>query len=431
MERRGWTTPVLRGRRAGRLRAEAVERLTAVLDAFAEERDEVLRNGSRGSVAFCPDVERLAGLSGCREWSAQACRRRRGLSRRDAEAAIVSVYCQVVATRHPRLFGVYENGIATRLRKSLEFRLDSVGVHLRSDDLREGVLRPMSRYFLESLRMLKSDLNRIAGRPDGEPLAVRPFGWAPHGDELDVFLSLLLVNQAKWRFLPEAFKYSPLAWWLRSEGLANIRGFVRLVCDGCAKEFPGLRPGTRCPECAGRIEPRGSFLLVATNPADEPLDAGADRDAVDPGLEAERRDLCERAREISRSRVRELWRRTVGAKNRGLRKSAVLLSLARIESLPPGGALRCPVPLALERVAHTLLECPVNGDAVGARARDLLRQMCLRGMCRAKPLSVTNTRAILSRFRDAVFGPAVRGGKTGDAGRFPRNAAGTRALCHP
>lgn len=404
MAKRRWVAPARRGKRAGKLRQSAQEQMEAVLRTHASACTNLLADADTLR-NFAQDALSLVEFPECRQWIARAASRRKRLSRRDAEAAVLSAYCQVITADYRRLYGAYERWIALRLRRTLRSRLEAVGVRLRDQELADLFLRPLARFYLESVRTLSCDANRLAVAADARDLPVKPFGWAPSSDDFDVCLSLLVVCQARGDFLSEAFKYSPLAHRLTSEVLGKIGIVERRVCDRCGKEFPDRAVGTGCPECHGLIGTDKVSYLYAEDRPETDLDAlTGDPETNDPQRAVERDDSCGRAVKIATGRARELWRRTLRKDGRNACRSAVLLSLAGLDRVPRARALARPRNAWLKRVALAFYDGSLVGRSVEERARRLFRD--LLPACETvgtSRLSVVNIRTIISRFKGELF----------------------------
>ncbi|KPL01980.1 MAG: hypothetical protein AMK75_03370, partial [Planctomycetes bacterium SM23_65] len=247
----------------------------------------------------------------CRNWITHVCDGRTNLTDADAEAALLSAYVEVMSTGRPRLFAAYESWVAFRLEKSLFPAMRVIRMDLSAALRREQILEPMACFFLESLRTLESNPNRFAVHVGRRHLAVRPFGWSPTHDDLDVFLSLLITRQVRRRYWSKALKYSPFAYYLRSETLAAIAKVERHVCEHCGMEFFD-RSVVDCPDCGGRIlRTDAKYLLSGRHPEVHLDRLSQTREEGSPEWAAQRAELHRKALDIATARTLELWRRTV------------------------------------------------------------------------------------------------------------------------
>jgi len=400
----GYVTPWARGGRASAVRTEALEFLKGVLGEFAAGREKDFKENRL--CTFSSDARNLVKLAACQEWITQVCMGRADIDEADGEAAILSAYCEVVSISFRRLDEAYEAWVAQRLEKQLGFRTDAVGIAVPAGRLTEDVLKPMARFFLESLRCLRSNPNLFAVNAGRKELVIRTFGWSPGHDDLDVFISLLIVRQAKGRYLPNAFVYSPLAYFLRSEVLASVVEVRRWLCERCGKEYLEPRVGHQCPECRGTLVCREAVYLLSEAHPDEHLDdLSGSREKHDPQVIVEHRDSCSRAWEIAIARALELWTAVIQRNGKNPLKTAVLLSLAGLERVPEPEALACPKTEWLRKILTHFLERSLTGNVEEQRARFLLASLSRpSGSDSSLALSTNNFRTIICRFGQELLG---------------------------
>ena len=406
---RGWcvpgsshVSPWERGRRASTVKVEALECLGERLWQFAESLEALVRrNGSRRD--FREDAQCLVRRASCRAWIVHVCDAHTDLTEADAEAALTSAYMEVMTISCRGLFAAYEGWIASRLQRFLHLAMKMIRLELSSAKRREQVLEPMARFFLESLRTLESNPNRLAVDL-GRRLAVRPFGWSPGHDDLDVFLSLLIVRQVKGRYWPKAFKYSPFAYYLRSETLAAIENVERLICESCGKEF-FQRSLSECPECGGRICRTEAKYLLSESHAEAHFARIPSSREEGPRLRAEREDLQRRAFNIAMGRALEIWKGTVGRTRKNCCRIAILCSLADLDDVPGPTQLGCPRHEWLRRIVNRFFDGSLQWETIAQHARMLLPRVAMAlGVTPCATLSDENSRTIISRVRTSLLG---------------------------
>jgi len=412
------TTPWERGEEALIVKPGAVSSLSGELARFARQRAGVTR--ATGSAAdFAADATRLVALPCCRRWIAEMVQEHPGLSAASGAAAVVSVWVTLLSQDRQDLYRAYWHDVARRLGPILRYPLRAIRLHLSRDERREAVLEPMAWFFLDALGILRADPNRLRTTPAGRRrLADRPYGWAPATDPLNPSLSLLVVRRTRRHCWSNAFTFSPLGTWLRSCGLAHIVTVRRQVCPRCKRTLAGHASTERCPSCGGKPVVRTHSRLLSSRYIDEvsanggpgvvlsldasPLAAAGCRDAAE---RSSHEDGAGRHWHIAIDRARALWTSTASGSGRHLCRTAVLLSLAALDTVPGDDALRSPDPDWLRSVVMRFLDDATHRHAVAERARRLLPGLCERfGVARDVTLTLGHTSTILSRFKQRLIG---------------------------
>jgi hypothetical protein len=371
------------------------------LFSFAEQRAEETEGESpRG---FFADAARLSEDPALCESARRVAAETPGVDSADVLAAAVSAYCGVVSASFPSLHRAYADSTARRLDRPLAFRMKAIGVRLTSDRRLDQVSRPMARFALESIRTLECNPNVFAASAGAsDDRVVRPFGWSP-ADDPDVFLSLLLVRQARGRYRPNAFVYSPLAFFLRSEALADVARVERFRCADCGKECFGRNAGTPCPECRGEIRTEVSEFLLSARRLEEPM---ADVVASDeePVLHVEREETRDRAWDIATSRARDLWHGILGVQQPRACKTAVLLVLCGLHAPPLDDAIRNPRKEWLRHFVQAFLTNAASASGTASQAAEVLAHLPVVSPDEPETLRTDNFRTIVSRFRHYLLG---------------------------
>ena len=379
------TTPWQRGARAQRVRPDALRALEATLTRAAAAR------GGPAEVDFEIDAKAVVLLPACRAWVRRITDVRPAVTAGDAEAAVLSAYVACVERTAPQRALLYLRDVARRLRPKLSFSLKAIGVLLHADELRETVLEPMSWFFLESVRTLEADPNRL--RTEGEKRIVkRPFGFSPSFDAFGGSLSLLVTRQTRKRYWSNAFTYSPLGYWLRSCGLAQL---VPAASEDDAEAHDRRRHSRLV--ATRRVE--NALVRDAAQRCGEIVThRGDDR----PSRRMERAERRERSRRIVRARTKDLWMDTLTGGNP--RKLAVLLGLAGLTSVPGDERLSSPETPWLDAVVRSLLGDAPHRNVITANARVLLAERSKRlGVSEDADLTPGYVSTILTRLKDALF----------------------------
>jgi hypothetical protein len=380
------------------VRAEAHRALFEHLKRFAAEREHGIAAGEYDT-GFHTDTVLM--LRDCSPWIADTADRHVGLTAADIEAAVTSVYVEAVSRCYATLFALYEHEIACMLSKQLSYTVRAIGLRFDGDAIRETVLNPMARYFLESLRTLISDPNRFGFIPRRGRIVVTPFAWSPRHDDLEAFLSLLITHQAGRRFLPNALCYSPLAYHLRAEGLADVIDVRRRLCRRCHKDIASSVSGDTCPDC-GR-----PLVHIRTKQLARVMDAVLQADSMpgpldghEPRDTAEFREGYHAAAVIAVQRAWGLWRKALELRARGILTLTVMAALARFDSAIGCETLAHPPEGGLLTMVKVLLAASVPGRDVTVCARRLLPGLCVAlGADTVPALKVGNVRAIVLRLR--------------------------------
>ena len=423
-ETRQGPSPWERGKRASELKPEVL--LALVFKWFARGRAAILVEENH-ALDLERDAKSLIDLPECRDSAGRMLERHPGLTKDDVWAAVVSAFLDIAAADFGPLYSAYWRFIAERLQPLLNHPLFGIQLALSEDEKRSAVLEPMSCYFLDSLRTLRSDPNILRTDSDGgKRLRVRPFGWSPGSDPLNGSLSLLILRQTRRTRWPNALMYSPLAYHLRSAGLAEIVVVERTICRRCKKDFSGCCLAGRCPQCHGPLTDRASKYLLSTRHIETRIREGAAgipaRPIAEPAMAKFAKDIAARSREISPSedaesadelrqdlvialeRARLLWLKVMKRSRRGACGIAVLLSLTGIERVPETSEWMQPKAEWLVRVVRELRRRSIGGDSVVKQAQLLLPWVFQAvGVTSSVRLTVGNIRVILCRLRKGLF----------------------------
>jgi len=406
-------TPWMRGEVVREIRPDAVRCLSDALERFAARRVQGLRNPD-ASRNFRADARRLVRLKACRDWVEDIQRRRAGLVRCDAEAAIVSVYAGVVTTRSNGLYGAYSRFIGNRLEHVLRPTLRAIHLYMADDELRREVIDPMADHFFDALTRCESDPNRLPSWPeDGRNLPKRPYAWTPGCDPLRTSLPLLLIHQAGKVQWPNALLECPLAFHLLGAGLADVVKIERPYCEICKRYLPETFLHKSCPDCGRTLAVRRRRYLLATSWIEDQIARGArgiirtsetKQTPIDEVAGSEQRGA---ERKIAFSRLKELWHKTVTGRQRDLRKMAVLFALTDIERVPAPREWGRPRQAWLRRIGERLSSGQLRGGEFLARSRRFLARIArlleMEGLF-TTGISSVNVRVITSRFRSELKG---------------------------
>lgn len=418
-------SPWERGVRASMVESDSVRELTGTFLSFALRIEHAMLSGCSGAT-FESDLKRLVQLGACRSFIGRVCDGASDLTPSDVEGAIAGAYLEELATSCGRLYGDYVIAVADRLRPLLSFSLKAMNIP--RDMIPDDVLKPMARYFLDSVRTLKSDPN-VFNRSDVRVnrLAVRPYSWSPTEDSLSTSMLLLIVRQGRRMRWPNALMYSPLGHFLRSSGLAQIVVVNRCKCTRCRKEYSERSLRGRCPECGAPLAKYTSEHIMSTRRIENSLQnkafetpsslievspasvewrrRNAARNDMEPSSRLENSQILERAWDIAIDRAADVWRRTVTSRHPKARKLAILCALAGIQALHPGQELMRPRRESLRNIVRRLLEEDTRREVLANRARLLLPSVIeTLGCHRATPTLASGAAStIISRIKNAIL----------------------------
>ena len=400
-------TPWERGKRAVAVKPDAMRRLGSALRRFARHCSVAI-GASDERRDFKADALQLVQLDECWAWVAGVCSERPGLAPCDAEAAIASAYVEVVTVSFGGLYLAYRDEIAELLRRSLRPTLRAVHLEMPARELYEDVLRPMAAFFLDAVRTLESDPNRLSWQPrNGRPLRKRPYGWSAGCDPLGTSLSLLLTRQGGGMRWSKALIHSPFGYCLRAAGLAVIHYPEQRFCGTCRKYISGPAIRETCPECGGRLmvtrPPRllaRRFVHGLREDAAAPSENAERRPRDEPSREPERMEGRRRDRRTALRHARDLWHSTMRGRLRDLRRMAVLLGLTGLENMPGPREWKTPKPCWLRGIVTRLGMKSLKGDGLARRSRRMLAQIAeILHLGKSPGLTDGNVRTIVSKFR--------------------------------
>ncbi len=430
---RGWdmvastkNSPWERGRRASIVRKKALKKLGDTLLRFAA----VLAADKPRD--FEEDSIRLTSLEECVTFIDKICAKYPECEPDDVRAAIVSAYVELLERTHGRLYLVYRDSIAARLKPILAPRIKSIRLRMSGDDLRESILEPMAHYFLCSLRNLESNPNDLRpAKGYSRRLCTRRYGWSP-GDPLSASLSLLTMKQSFKHKWPHAFTYSPLGYMLRAGGFAQIMPFRTLKCHSCQGDFVEKTLGGKCPTCGSVLAQEEPDYLLSTRYVEEEIARGAGDNLSSPvghPVAAEvagemaspeatetpseqmlRAEDSKESRNVRLERALCVWHAAMRRMLQSSCTAAMLLGLAGLDNVPDIEGLKHPKEQWLISIIDGCLPGNSNAHEIERRAGKLLQEISrLAGTGDSDTLTRANTRVIVCRVRRRIYGGSWNG----------------------
>ncbi|GEM_PF-4659240 len=419
-------SPWDRGGQAQLVKGKVHELLGPWLIEWATTRERAVIGSTVHDVTlFEADARELVSHQACQPTIAEILSFHPSASCADVEAAIVSVYVNVLWTHCSKLLSAYVCCVARKLRHILRTSLKTIRLDMDAEDENQDIAVPMSLFFFDSLRTCQSDPNCFRSEVEGEKkLVTRPFGWSPDHDSLDSLLALLLTRQAGDPFRPQAFNYSPLAYYLRSAGFATVVRVEQAACQSCKGRYHQHVRASSCPQCGGRLKTQTVKMLLSTRHVEDVLRqvASGQRDlpptqtilsGTARGVAARRNELDEARRQREEldgtwrqvfDHARTLWYKIVHSENPNPCELAVLFSLADLNDLPQSTWQHKPRDPWLQQMVATLLEATVPRDKILQWSEVHMAEVCrVFGATRQPKLKPGNVGRIVFRFRKAVF----------------------------
>ena len=237
---------------------------------------------------------------------------------------------------------------------------------------------------------------------------------------------LLLARQAGKTFRPKALIYSPLAYYLRSAGLAVVINTEQAICQSCRRRHSGNTCAAVCPQCGGNMTVHDVKMLLATRYVEETLrQAVAGKADMTPGQallaktaaevtaiqcrreedRTRREDLEGTWRQVF-SHARSLWMGMVRRNPPSLCELAVLFALAEAKVPEPSVMSNPPSQQCLQRIVVALLETSVPRENILQwSSRHLEELRGVYGVPAGVKLKPGNIGRIIFSFRKQIFRP--------------------------